>query len=148
MNDTGHSPGPGVRSLGTPKARPVSPHLQIWRWTITMAASITHRATGLALAGGTLFLVWWLIAAASGPEAYAVFARVAGHPVGEIIVFGLIWALAFHLLNGIRHLAWDLGYGFRMSTSRLTAALAYGFSLVLAAGIFAIGLMVRGGLGL
>jgi succinate dehydrogenase / fumarate reductase cytochrome b subunit len=134
--------------LAKPKARPLSPHLQIWRWTITMAASITHRATGMALAGGTLFLVWWLIAAASGPDAYAVFARVADHPVGEIILFGLIWALAFHLLNGVRHLAWDLGYGFKMPTSRLTAALAYVFSLVLAAGIFAVGLVVRGGLGL
>jgi succinate dehydrogenase / fumarate reductase, cytochrome b subunit len=148
MNDTGHSPGPGVRSLGKPKARPLSPHLQIWRWTITMAASITHRATGMALAGGTLFLVWWLVAAASGPDAYAVFARAAGQPVGEIILFGLVWSLAFHLLNGVRHLAWDLGYGFKMSTSRLTAALVYVFSLVLAAGAFAIGLMVRGGLGL
>jgi succinate dehydrogenase / fumarate reductase cytochrome b subunit len=113
-----------------------------------MAASITHRATGIALAAGTLFLVWWLVAAASGPDAYAVFARVAGHPVGEVVLFGFIWSLAFHMLNGVRHLAWDLGYGFRMSTSRLTAALAYVFSLVLAAGVFAVGLMVRGGLGL
>ena len=113
-----------------------------------MAASITHRATGMALAGGTLFLVWWLIAAASGPEAYAVFARVAGHPAGEAVLFALVWSLAFHLLNGIRHLAWDLGYGLNMPTSRLTAALVYVFSLLLAAGTFAIGLMVRGGLGL
>lgn len=113
-----------------------------------MAASITHRATGVALAGGTLFLVWWLIAAALGPDAYAVFAGAAGHPVGEVILFGLLWSLAFHLLNGIRHLAWDIGYGFKMSTSRLTAALVYVFSLLIAAGAFAVGLMVRGGLGL
>ena len=148
MNDRGHSPGPVVRSLGAPKARPLSPHLQIWRWTITMAASITHRATGIALAGGTLFLVWWLIAAASGPDAYQIFARAAGHPVGEIVLFGLLWSLAFHLLNGVRHLAWDLGYGFKITTSRITAALVYVFSLLLAAGAFATGLMVRGGLGL
>jgi succinate dehydrogenase / fumarate reductase, cytochrome b subunit len=113
-----------------------------------MAASITHRATGMALAGGMLLLVWWLIAAASGPDAYAVFARVADHPVGEIVLFGLLWSLAFHLLNGIRHLAWDLGYGFKMSTSRLTAAIVFVLSLVLAAGAFGIGLMVRRGLGL
>ena len=113
-----------------------------------MAASITHRATGMALAGGTLFLVWWLIAAASGPEAYAVFARVAENIVGQVILFGLIWSLAFHLLNGIRHLAWDLGYGFAMPTSRLTAALVYVFSILIAAGTFAIGLVVRGGFGL
>jgi succinate dehydrogenase / fumarate reductase cytochrome b subunit len=113
-----------------------------------MAASITHRATGIALAGGMLFLVWWLIAAASGPDAYAVFAAVAGHPIGNVILFGLLWSLSFHLLNGIRHLAWDLGYGFRMPTSRLTAAIVYGLSLLLAAGAFAIGLVVREGLGL
>ena len=93
-----------------------------------MAASITHRVTGMALAGGTLFLAWWLIAAASGPDAYAVFAGVAAHPVGVVIMFGLLWSLTFHLLNGVRHLAWDLGYGFKMSTSRLTAALVYAAS--------------------
>ena len=148
MDHNGHIPGPGARSLGKPKARPLSPHLQIWRWTITLAASITHRATGMALAGGTLFLVWWLIAAATGPEAYAVFARAADHPIGKVILFGLLWALAFHLLNGVRHLAWDLGYGFKMPTARLTAALVYGLSVLIAAGTFAIGLVVLGGLGL
>ena len=148
MDHNGHIPGPVARSLGKPKARPLSPHLQIWRWTITMAASITHRVTGMALAGGMLFLVWWLIAAALGPDAYAVFATVAGHPVGQVILFGLLWSLAFHLLNGIRHLAWDLGYGFAMPTSRLTAALVYGLSLLIAIGAFAVGLIVREGLGL
>ena len=148
MDHNGQTPGPGARSLGKPKARPLSPHVQIWRWTITMAASITHRATGIALAGGMLFLVWWLIAAATGPEGYAVFVRVAERPIGKVILFGLVWSLAFHLLNGIRHLAWDLGYGFNMSTSRLTAVLVYIFSLLLAAGTFAVGLMVQGGLGL
>jgi succinate dehydrogenase / fumarate reductase cytochrome b subunit len=148
MDHNGHIPGPVVRSIGKPKARPLSPHLQIWRWTITMAASITHRITGMALAGGMLFLVWWLIAAASGPDAYALFAAVAGHPLGQVILFGLLWSLAFHFLNGIRHLAWDLGYGFNMPTSRLTAAIVYGFSLLLAIGAFAIGLIVREGLGL
>lgn len=148
MDANGQSPGPKVRSLGKPKARPLSPHMQIWRWTVTMAASITHRATGVALAGGTLFLVWWLIAAASGPDAYAVFATAAAHPIGAVIMFGLLWSLSFHLLNGIRHLAWDLGYGFKMSTSRLTAALVYAGSLLIAASAFAVGMVVRGGLGL
>jgi succinate dehydrogenase / fumarate reductase cytochrome b subunit len=122
--------------------------VQIWRWTITMASSITHRITGMALAGGMLFLVWWLIAAASGPDAYAVFARVAAHPVGMVILFGLVWSLAFHLLNGIRHLAWDLGYGFAIPIARLTAVLVFGLSLLIAIGVFAVGLIVREGLGL
>lgn len=143
MADAPNSPGPSPRPLG----RPLSPHLSIYRWPITMAASITHRATGIALAGGTLFLAWWLIAAASGPDAYAIFAAVAGHPLGQIVLFGFLWSISFHLLNGIRHLAWDIGYGFKVPTAKLTAALAYGGSLILAGAAFAVGVMVRGGLG-
>ena len=143
MADSPNSPGPSARPLG----RPLSPHLQIYRWPITMAASITHRATGMALAAGTLFLARWLIAAATGPESYAVFMAVAAHPVGQIVLFGFLWSLCFHLLNGIRHLFWDMGYGFNVPTAKLTAALVYAGSLVLAAGAFAVGVMVRGGLG-
>ena len=143
MADAPNSPGPSSRPYG----RPLSPHLQIYRWPITMAASITHRATGCALAAGTLFLSWWLIAAASGPDAYAVFAAAAAHPLGQIVLFGFLWSLSFHLLNGIRHLFWDAGYGFKVPTAKLTAALVYAGSLLLAAGAFVIGLMVRGGLG-
>jgi len=143
MADAPNSPGPSPRPYG----RPLSPHLSIYRWPITMAASITHRATGIALAAGTLFLAWWLIAAASGPDAYALFARVAANPLGLIVLFGFLWSLAFHLLNGIRHLAWDVGYGFKVPTAKLTAAIVYIGSLVLAAGAFAVGFMVKGGLG-
>jgi succinate dehydrogenase / fumarate reductase cytochrome b subunit len=143
MADAPNSPGPGTRPFG----RPLSPHLQIYRWTITMAASITHRATGIALSVGTLFLAWWLMAAATGPDAYAVFLRLAANPVGEVIMFGLLWSLCFHLLNGIRHLAWDVGYGFKVPTARLTSALVYGGSVLLAVGAFVIGIMVRRGLG-
>jgi succinate dehydrogenase / fumarate reductase cytochrome b subunit len=143
MVDAPHSPGPSPRPFG----RPLSPHLQIYRWPITMVASIAHRATGLALAAGTLLLSWWLIAAATGPEAYGAFARVAGNPVGEIILFGFLWSLAFHLLNGVRHLAWDIGYGFRVPTAKLTAALVFGVSLLLAVGAFVFGFMVKAGFG-
>ena len=113
-----------------------------------MVASIAHRATGVALAAGTLMLSWWLIAAAAGPEAYGVFARVAANPVGEIILFGFLWSLAFHLLNGIRHLAWDIGYGFRVPTAKLTAALVFVGSLLLAVGAFIVGFMVKRGFGI
>ncbi|HXJ02355.1 MAG TPA: succinate dehydrogenase, cytochrome b556 subunit [Micropepsaceae bacterium] len=143
MADAPNSPGPSGRPFG----RPLSPHLQIYRWPITMAASITHRATGMALATGTLFLAWWLIAAASGPDAYALFARAAANPVGEVVLFGFLWSISFHLLNGIRHLAWDVGYGFKVPTAKLTAVIVYVGSVLLAAGAFAIGIMVRGGLG-
>ena len=127
--------------------RPLSPHLQTYRVTLTMALSIIHRATGIALYFGTLLLSWWLIAAASGADSYAVFARVAARPIGQVVLFGLLWSLSFHLLNGIRHLAWDLGYGFKAPTARLTGALVYIFSVLLAAGAFAVGIMVREGLG-
>jgi succinate dehydrogenase / fumarate reductase cytochrome b subunit len=126
----------------------LSPHLQIYRWPITMVASIAHRATGMALAAGTLMLSWWLIAAAAGPDAYAVFARVAANPVGEIVLFGFLWSLAFHLLNGIRHLAWDIGYGFAVPMAKLTAALVFAISLLLAAGAFFVAFLVKAGFGI
>ena len=93
--------------------RPLSPFVTIYRWPITMATSIIHRMTGMALAGGTLFLAWWLIAAASGPETYQFFYNAAVTPLGQIVMFGFVWSLAYHLVNGIRHLAWDFGYGLR-----------------------------------
>ena len=142
MSDVPNSPGPS----GRPYGRPLSPHLQIYRWPITMAASITHRATGIALAAGLVLLAWWLLAAATGPDAYGLFARLAGNVFGEIVLFGFLWSLAYHLLNGIRHLAWDIGYGFRVPTARITAVLVFAGSLLLAAGGFVLGLMVKAGL--
>lgn len=93
--------------------RPLSPHLQIYRVTLTMALSIIHRATGIALYFGTLLLVWWLIAAASGPAAYAHVQAFAGSLIGRLIAFGYTWALVHHAMSGIRYLVWDLGYGFK-----------------------------------
>ena len=77
-----------------------------------MIMSIVHRATGVALYVGTLLLVWWLVAAASGPTAYANVQAFTGSFIGRLIVFGYTWALIHHLLSGIRHFIWDLGYGF------------------------------------
>jgi succinate dehydrogenase / fumarate reductase cytochrome b subunit len=93
--------------------RPLSPHLQTYRWTLTMALSIVHRATGVALYFGTLLLAWWLIAAASGPRAYGHVQDFTSSFVGRLTVFGYTWALLHHLLSGIRHFFWDLGYGFK-----------------------------------
>jgi succinate dehydrogenase / fumarate reductase cytochrome b subunit len=129
---------------GTPP-RPLSPHLTIYRWPITMAASIVHRATGLALAAGTLFLSWWLIAAATGPEAYGTFMAFAASPFGRLILFGFVWSLAFHLLNGLRHLVWDIGFGYALPTARMTAAIAFGLSLVIALAVFTLGYFPIGG---
>ena len=121
-----------------PRARPLSPHMTIYRWPVTMATSITHRMTGIAMSIGTLVLAWWLIAAASGPEAYATFSHLAGSWIGRIVLFGFTWSLAFHLLNGIRHLAWDMGYGFSIPTARMTGWLVIILSVLLAVAVFAL----------
>jgi succinate dehydrogenase / fumarate reductase cytochrome b subunit len=95
--------------------RPLSPHIQIYRWTLTMFLSILHRATGVALYSGTLLLVWWLMAAATGPEAFALFQGVAGSWIGRLVLFGYTWALFHHMFGGIKHFIWDTGAGFELS---------------------------------
>jgi len=95
-----------------PVQRPLSPHLQIYKPMLTMMMSILHRITGAALYCGTALLVWWLIAAASGPNAYAKVQWFMGSWLGLIILFGYTWALIHHMLGGIRHLIWDTGRGF------------------------------------
>ncbi|MDO8423026.1 MAG: succinate dehydrogenase, cytochrome b556 subunit [Parvibaculum sp.] len=97
--------------------RPLSPHLQIYRFTITMAMSIIHRITGIGLYMGMALLAWWLIAAATGPEAYAVFLGVADSIIGKIILFGFTWALCNHLLSGIRYFFWDAALAFELKTA-------------------------------
>lgn len=92
--------------------RPLSPHLSIFRPLITMMMSIVHRITGIGLYFGMLLLAWWLIAAASGPEAFATADWFFGSPVGLFLLFGFTWALIHHLLGGLRHFVWDLGYGY------------------------------------
>lgn len=92
--------------------RPLSPHLQIYRWYFTMALSIAHRATGAALAVGLLLMTWWLVALASGPESFGTVQAVMDNFLGGLVLFGFTLVLFFHLCNGIRHLAWDMGYGY------------------------------------
>jgi succinate dehydrogenase / fumarate reductase cytochrome b subunit len=118
-------------------ARPLSPHLTIYRWQMTMLGSITHRLTGMALSVGALALAWWLVSISNGPESFAIFMAWAASPLGLILLFGFTWSLAFHLLNGVRHLAWDMGYGFDKHVATQTATLVFVLSLVIAAGLFA-----------
>jgi succinate dehydrogenase / fumarate reductase cytochrome b subunit len=92
--------------------RPLSPHLSIYKPMLTMMMSIVHRITGAALFFGTLLLTWWLLAAASGPTAYAKVQAFMGSIIGLLILFGYTWALIHHMLGGIRHLIWDTGRGF------------------------------------
>lgn len=97
-------------------SRPVSPHLQIYSPLVNMMSSIVHRFTGVALYFGTLLLAWWLVAAASGPEAYAYASWVFNSPFGLLVLFGYTWALFHHMFGGIRHLIWDTGRGFDLDT--------------------------------
>lgn len=126
-------------------SRPLSPHLQVYRWTVTMASSILHRATGAALGAGTLLLAWWLLAAASGPDAFEVVQDFMAGIIGRLILFGFTWALMFHLLNGIRHLAWDAGKGFELKTATTTGWLAVIGSVVLTLIAWWLGYQVMGG---
>jgi succinate dehydrogenase / fumarate reductase cytochrome b subunit len=112
--------------------------MTIYRWPVTMATSIAHRITGVGLAIGTVLLAWWLIAIAGGPETYLVFTNLAASWVGQIVLFGFAWSLAYHLLNGIRHLAWDTGYGFDVKTADKTSWLVIVLSVLLAVGAFAL----------
>jgi succinate dehydrogenase / fumarate reductase cytochrome b subunit len=115
--------------------RPVSPHLQVYRWSVTMASSILHRATGVALGAGTLLLTWWLLAAATSDEAFALVQLCMGSVLGQLVMLGFVWALTYHLFNGVRHLVWDMGYGFEMKTARISGWLALIGSAVVTAGI-------------
>lgn len=90
-------------------SRPLSPHLQIWKWSMNMALSIFHRASGVALSVGSLMLVWMLVAAANGSESYACFRDFATSIFGQICLFGWTGALFFHLCSGTRHLLMDTG---------------------------------------
>ena len=90
--------------------RPLSPHLQIYRWQITSVLSILHRAAGIALSAGAVLLVWWLVAAASGPEAYDGVEDFLGSWLGLLLLFGWTASLLYHLCNGVRHLVWDTGH--------------------------------------
>jgi succinate dehydrogenase cytochrome b subunit len=107
--------------------RPLSPHLQIYRWYLTMALSIGHRVTGLAMALGLFLLAWWLLALASGPEAFATVEAVKDSWIGVLVLFGYTLVVFYHLANGVRHLVWDAGYGFdlQVAASSGIAVLAF-----------------------
>jgi succinate dehydrogenase cytochrome b subunit len=99
----------------SPAERPMSPHLQVYRWQLTSVMSILHRATGIALSVGTILLVSWLGAASDGPEPYAAMQHFLGSWIGLLLLFGWSVSLYYHLCNGIRHLVWDTGYGLELN---------------------------------
>ena len=109
------------------RARPLSPHLTVYRWPITMTMSILHRITGGALYFGTLLIAWWLVAAATSPDYFDLVSNVYGSWFGRLVLFGYSWALIHHMIGGIRHLIWDTGAGLEKNTaSRIAWATTWG----------------------
>lgn len=111
--------------------RPLSPHLQVYRPQLTSILSILHRITGIALAVGTLLLVYWLVALSLGPEAYAEAEWFLSSILGRLLIFGWSLTLFYHLCNGIRHLFWDAGYGFELENAYRSGWTVVAASLVL-----------------
>src|SRR4051812_20047514 len=112
-------------------ARPLSPHLSIYRMPLAGLLSITHRITGIGLTIGTLLLTWWVASAAYGPDAYATFSGFIGSPIGYLLLFGFSVALFYHLCNGIRHLFWDAGMNFEISETKRANIVVLAGTLIL-----------------
>jgi succinate dehydrogenase / fumarate reductase, cytochrome b subunit len=121
------------------KTRPLSPHLQIWRWGPHMLVSILHRATGDGMAlVGLGVLVWWLGALASGPEAYAIFQNALGSPLGLVVLVGLSWAFFTHMMSGLRHFVLDIGAGYELTTNRFWSIASPAIAVALTMGFWAL----------
>lgn len=115
-------------------SRPLSPHLTIWKWGPAMAVSIMHRVTGNGLAtAGALGLVWWLMAAAMGPGAYAVFVACATSPLGYLVMVGLSWFFFQHLCSGLRHFVLDMGAGYELKGNKSWSIATFVLSALLTA---------------
>ena len=124
--------------------RPISPHLTVYRLTLTMAMSIAHRITGVALYIGTLLLVWWLVGASTSPRDFDLINGFFGTWIGRLVLFGYTWALFHHMLGGIRHLIWDTGRGLGEHERNLFARLTLIGSVSLTILVWLFGLMLRG----
>lgn len=120
------------------KARPLSPHLQIYRLPLPAILSITHRMTGVILSTGTLLLAAWMVALAQGPESFAIAMMIVGHPLGQLALFGYSAALFYHMCNGIRHLNWDRGAGLEIESVYRSGKFVIGAAIILTAALWSI----------
>ena len=125
--------------------RPLSPHMTIYRWPVTMMTSITHRFTGIGLAVGAVILAWWLVSISNGPEGWQSLHAIADTPIGLLVLFGLTWSLVYHFLSGVRHLAWDLGYGFDKQLAERNSVIIFALSFLGALAFFAAAWTGHGG---
>ena len=110
---------------------PLSPHLQIYRWHISSLLSITHRITGVINLIALILIFFWLLILSLGESNYELFLLLINSFVGKLILIGLTWTMSFHILSGIRHLVWDLGYGFEIKTANTSGIIVIILSLVL-----------------
>ena len=110
---------------------PLSPHLQIYRWHISSLLSITHRISGIINLLGLILIFFWLLVLSLGESNYELFLLLINSFFGKFFLIGLTWSMSFHILSGIRHLAWDLGYGFEIKTANISGLIVIVFSLVL-----------------
>jgi len=110
---------------------PVSPHLQIYRWHISSLLSITHRISGVINLLALILIFFWLIVLSFGESNYELFLLIINSFFGKFILIGFTWSMSFHILSGIRHLAWDLGYGFEIKTANISGIIVIICSLVL-----------------
>lgn len=126
------------------RARPLSPHLQVYKLIPTMLMSIVHRITGAALYFGTLLVAAWLVAAAISKECFDTVAAVYGSWIGLLVLFGYTWALIHHLIGGVRHLVWDTGLGFEKHFATKVATAMPFISVALTVLIWIVGYALRG----
>ena len=119
----------------------MSPHLQVWRWHVTMLTSILHRVTGVGLYGGGLIVAGWAIALASGPEAYGTFMALLGSPLGKLVMFGMSASVFYHLANGVRYLVWDFGHGLDIKSANASAYAVFGFTVAATLAVWTIAFM-------
>lgn len=124
--------------------RPMSPHVQVWKWHLTMAGSILHRMTGVANYVGAFVVVAWLFATAAGPDLYEPLSAVTGSIWGQLVLFGFTLSISYHLLNGVRHLFLDSGAGFAPKFASFTSALVLVFAIALAVAIWFLSGLVPG----
>ena len=110
---------------------PLSPHLQIYRWHISSLLSITHRISGIINLLALILIFFWLIVLSFGESNYELFLLIINSFFGKFILIGFTWSMSFHLLSGIRHLAWDLGYGFEIKTANISGVIVIISSLAL-----------------
>lgn len=121
----------------SPRARPLSPHLQVWRFHVTMLGSILHRISGVGLYAGALIIAAWALALASGPDAYGALMACLGSIPGKLVMFALTLGFFYHLAKGLQHLVWDTGRGFALGTANAASIACIVFSLAASLALWA-----------